>query len=130
MPVTRTIRTDEVYLVPRSDGELAVGATSEEKGYDLEPTAGAAYELLRAAIEVVPAVREMAWREISTGLRPATPDGLPLIGPTEQGGVIAACGHYRNGILLCALTADAVAQAVAKDSLADEVAAADPRRAA
>lgn len=118
--LARTVRAvvhgSSVYLVPRATGEVVVGATSEEMGDDQTPTAGAVYELLRDAITVVPGLRELAVDEFSAGLRPGSPDNAPIIGAAPAGagadGLVLATGHYRNGILLAPLTADAVVAAV------------------
>lgn len=116
----RTVRAlvegSPVYLVPRHSGELVLGATSEEQGEDRTATAGALYELLRDAIRVLPAVRELALVEVGVGQRPATPDHGPLIGPLPRewgaAGLVVATGHHRNGVLLCPLTAEAVLAAL------------------
>ena len=97
-----------VYLVPRRDGSLVVGATVEERGDDMAVRAGAVHELLCDARAIVPGVDELELREAATGMRPATPDNTPCIGWTAMEGVAAAIGHYRNGILLSPLTAAAV----------------------
>jgi glycine oxidase len=97
-----------VYLVPRRDGELVVGATAEERGFDLDVTAGAVHELLRAAIDLVPGVREAVLVEARAGLRPATPDNGPVLGAGPLDGLVLATGHFRNGILLTPVTADAI----------------------
>lgn len=111
--LTRTIRAmvrgRYVYLVPRAHGELVVGATTDELGFDTSVTAGGVYELLRDAHEVVPGVTELALVESRTGLRPGSPDNAPLLGQTALPGLIAATGHYRNGVLLTPITADAIA---------------------
>jgi glycine oxidase len=112
--IRHNIRTEEVYLVPRPGGELVVGATVEEMGFDTTPTAGAALELLRAGDEVFPGIREMELAEISVGLRPGSRDNAPLIGTTSVPGLALATGHYRNGILLAPVTADAIAHLIAK----------------
>ena len=112
--IRHTIRTEEVYLVPRRSGETVVGATVEELGFDSAPTAGAVLELLQAADEVVPGIREMELAEVSVGLRPGSPDNAPLIGSTSIPGLVLATGHYRNGILLTPVTADAIAHLLAK----------------
>lgn len=106
-----SVRGVPVYLAPRADGEIIVGATSEEAGYDERPRAGAVYDLLRDAQTVLPAVLEMELVEVCTGLRPATPDNAPVIDIVAPG-VIVAIGHYRNGVLLAPVTADAVAELV------------------
>jgi glycine oxidase len=114
--LTRTVRGlvhgRSVYLVPRRDGSVVVGATVEERGGDAAVRAGAVHELLCDARAVVPALDELELLEASTGLRPATPDNVPFIGPTGLDGVVAAVGHYRNGVLLAPLTATAVADHV------------------
>ncbi|GAA2520015.1 glycine oxidase ThiO [Pilimelia columellifera subsp. columellifera] len=99
-----------VYLAPRSDGEVVVGATAEERG-DAVPTAGGAFELLRAAIDLLPELSEYALVEVGVGHRPGTPDNGPILGwlPSSGPRVLAATGHYRHGILLAPATADAVA---------------------
>ena len=97
-----------VYLVPRSDGEVVVGATSEDVGADPSVTAGAVHDLLHDAIEIVPELSEAALVESTAGLRPATPDNLPVVGPSGVDGLVVAAGHGRDGILLAPLTADAV----------------------
>jgi glycine oxidase len=111
-PIRHLVRTEEVYLVPRASGEVVVGATVEEQGFDRALTAGGVYELLRAAIRAVPAVRELELAEASAGLRPGTPDNGPLIGQAAPG-LLVATGHFRNGILLAPVTAEAIAAAVA-----------------
>jgi glycine oxidase len=121
-------RGSEVYLVPRADGELVVGATSEEQGFDETVTAGAVYQLLRDAQEVLPIVGELALVEARVGLRPGTPDNGPIVGGCPVAGLVLATGHYRNGILLSALTADAVAALVAGRALGPEWAPFTPNR--
>jgi glycine oxidase len=98
-----------VYLVPRRDRSLVVGATVEERGVDTTVQAGAVHELLCDARAIVPGVDELELREAAAGLRPGTPDNTPRIGWSGIDGVAVATGHYRNGILLAPLTAAAVA---------------------
>ncbi|MDQ3983091.1 MAG: glycine oxidase ThiO, partial [Actinomycetota bacterium] len=107
--VRRNVRGVDAYLVPRPDGRLVVGATVEERGWDTSVTAGAVHELLRAAYELLPGTAELELTEAIAGLRPAAPDNAPLIGPTEIEGLLMATGHYRNGVLLTPVTADAIA---------------------
>lgn len=111
--VNHVIRSDAVYIVPRSSGEVTIGATVEEQGFDTSVTAGALLELLRFADEILPGIRELELVEAAAGSRPGTPDNLPMIGATSVDGVFAATGHYRNGILLCPITAQLVLDAVA-----------------
>jgi glycine oxidase len=127
--VTRgTVRGSPVYLVPREDGELVVGASAEEAGFDLRARSGAIYELLRDAQALLPAVLEMEWVEVSTGLRPGTPDNAPIIGSADVDGLVIATGHFRNGILLAPVTADAVQQIVLTGSTPEDVRAFAPQR--
>ena len=117
--LTHTVRAivqgRDLYFVPRQDGELVVGATQEERE-DRDVTAGAVHDLLRDAATAVPAVSELIFAEASAGLRPGTSDNGPILGPVctpgsavgEGGTLIIAAGHFRNGILLSAVTADAV----------------------
>jgi glycine oxidase len=112
----RVVRYQGGYVVPRGDGRYVLGGTVEERGFDLNPTAGAAYELLREARELVPGVTELEIEELSVGLRPGTPDNLPAIGRTSLEGLWWATGHYRNGILLTPLTAELLTGALAGEA--------------
>ncbi|HXN37458.1 MAG TPA: FAD-dependent oxidoreductase, partial [Solirubrobacteraceae bacterium] len=109
----RVLRYRGGYLVPREDGGYVLGATVEERGFSLAPTAGGVYELLRHAHELVPGLSELEIAELSVGLRPSTPDNIPVIGPGAVEGLVWATGHYRNGILLAPLTAELVVGALA-----------------
>jgi glycine oxidase len=104
-----SVKGSPVYIVPRESGEIVVGASSEDVGFDLRPRVGAVYELLRDAFALLPGLAEWTWAEVSTGLRPGTPDNGPLVGPTSMPGLVIASGHYRNGMLLAPITADGVA---------------------
>ena len=97
--------------MPRADGELVVGATQEERD-DRDVTAGAVHDLLRDAMTAVPAISELTLAEASAGRRPGTSDNGPILGPIP-GALIIATGHFRNGVLLSAATADAVAALLA-----------------
>ncbi len=103
-----TIRGIDVYMVPRGDGRLVVGATMEERAFDVSVIAGAVHDLLRDAYELFPGVAELELSEISVGLRPGTPDNAPLLGETAVPNLFAATGHYRNGILLAPITAETI----------------------
>ena len=105
--ITRTIRAETTYLVPRADGRYVLGATVEERGWDATPTAGGVFELLRDMSEIVPGILEFELEEVNVGFRPGTPDNQPII--EEIDGVIHATGHWRNGILLAPQTAEVVA---------------------
>ena len=108
-PCRRIVASERVYLVPRPDGRMIAGATVEEQGYDTTVTAGGVHELLREAYRLLPEVAEMELVGAAAGLRPGTPDNLPLTGPSPLDGLLWATGHFRNGILLAPLTANAIA---------------------
>jgi glycine oxidase len=126
LPATRIIQSEEVYVVPRASGETVLGATVEDAGFDDAPTDAATRLLLRQAIRAVPAVAELELVEASASLRPGTPDNGPLIGEWE--GLLIAGGHYRNGILLAPITAEAIASLLAGEEPPPETLAFDPRR--
>lgn len=111
-PTRHILASERVYLVPRADGRLIVGATVEEMGFDTAVTAGGVHELLREAYRLLPDVAEMEWIGATAGLRPGTPDNLPLVGPGAVDGLVLATGHYRNGILLAPQAAQAVAELI------------------
>jgi glycine oxidase len=115
------VKGNPIYLVPRDGGRTIVGASVEEAGFDQQPRAGAVYELLRDAQSVLPELGEAVLEEVSTGLRPCSPDNAPLIGPYGPDGLIVATGHYRNGILLTPVTADAVADLITDGALPEVV---------
>jgi glycine oxidase len=125
-PCTRIVASERVYLVPRGGGRLIVGATVEERGFDATVTAGGVHELLREAYRLLSDVAEMELVESTAGLRPGTPDNLPLIGAGALDGLVLACGHYRNGILLAPITGDAVAELLNGGELPEPLAPADP----
>ncbi|CAM5583170.1 glycine oxidase ThiO [Streptomyces coeruleorubidus] len=126
--VRAVVRGSHVYLVPRESGELVVGATSEELGWDTTVTAGGVYELLRDAHELVPGLTELPLTETRAGLRPGSPDNAPLLGPTGLEGLLLATGHYRNGVLLTPVTGDAMAHALATGELPEEARPFTPKR--
>jgi glycine oxidase len=110
--LTRVVRFEGGYIVPRDDGHYVLGASVEERGFDTAPTAGAIYELLREVHELLPGVSEMVVEEFVVGLRPGSPDNIPVIGPGALTGLHWATGHHRNGILLAPLTAELIAAAL------------------
>ena len=116
--VRHVIRTPEVYLVPRSDGRLLIGATLEEAGYDKQVDADTIQRLHQAALDVLPALAEARILEDWAGLRPGTPDALPILGPTGIPGYWVATGHFRDGILLTPVTARAMAQVLTAEDCA------------
>ncbi|GGV67988.1 glycine oxidase ThiO [Streptomyces griseoloalbus] len=126
--VRAVVRGSHVYLVPRESGELVIGATSEEMGWDTTVTAGGVYELLRDAHELVPGITELPLTETRAGLRPGSPDNAPLLGPTGLEGLLLATGHYRNGVLLTPVTGDVMAHALTTGELPEEARPFTPRR--
>lgn len=110
--IGRTVWGPGIYLVPRSDGRLIVGATVEEMGFDTQMTAGGLYELLRYAWEALPGIYDLPVIETWAGLRPASRDDAPILGPSGIDGLVYATGHHRNGILLAPITADSIAELV------------------
>jgi glycine oxidase len=125
---SRNVRGLEVYVVPRTDGRVVVGATVEEQGFDTTVTAGAVHDLLRAALELLPDVAELELAETVVGLRPGSPDNAPMLGPAGPDGLVVATGHYRNGILLTPVTADAIAELLATGRTPELIAAFAPSR--
>jgi glycine oxidase len=113
-PCERIVCSERVYIVPRPDGRLIVGATVEERGFDTTVSAGGVLELLREAYRVLPDIAEMELVGTVAGLRPGTPDNLPIVGPGAVDGLHLATGHFRNGILLAPHTATQVTTELAK----------------
>ena len=101
-----------IYLVPRRDGRLIIGATVEEQGFDENLTAGGVFSLLEAAWRAVPAIEELPIAETMVGFRPTSRDDAPILGPSSVEGLVIASGHHRNGILLAPVTADTVSQLI------------------
>lgn len=118
--VRGVVKGGSMYLVPREDGELVIGATEHELD-DTVVTAGGVYELLRDAHELVPGITELPLVETFAGLRPGSPDNAPVIGRTALDGLVAATGHYRHGVLLTPVTADAVAELLAEGTVPEVV---------
>jgi len=110
-----------VYLVPRRDGRLIVGATVEEKAFDTTLTAGGLLTLLEAAWRTVPAIEELPIDEMWVGHRPGSRDDAPILGPGPVAGLVYATGHHRNGILLAPITADTIAQLVLDGTVAPAI---------
>jgi glycine oxidase len=125
---SRNVRGLEVYVVPRGDGRVVVGATVEEQGFDTTMTAGAVHDLLRAALELLPDAAELELAETVVGLRPGSPDNAPMLGPAGPDGLVVATGHYRNGILLTPVTADAIAELLATGRVPEAIAPFGPGR--
>lgn len=126
--ITRVLRMDPGYLVPRGDGRYVLGATMEEQGYDTTVTAGGVFELLRDCGELVPGISELVLEELEAGLRPGTPDNAPALGPGGLAGLHWAAGHHRNGILLAPVTAEIVLASLTGAPLPDLAAPFSPAR--
>jgi len=128
----RTIRAHvdgiPVYVVPRRSGELVVGATSEELAHEGTVTAEAVHDLLRTGLAVVPGLRECEFVEAIARHRPGTPDNLPLVGPTDVDGLLVAAGHFRGGVLLAPLTADAITSYIDRSPVPEAAATMCPLR--
>ncbi len=131
-PPRRTVRAlvdgRPVYAVPRDGGGLVVGATQAETGFDTDVTVAGVRDLLRDAERVLPGIAEFALVETAAGLRPGSPDNLPLIGRIGPDGLLVATGHHRNGMLLAPVTADAVLALLRGGTVPAHVGVADPAR--
>jgi glycine oxidase len=110
--VRHVIRTPDVYLIPRSDGRMLIGATAEEAGFDKQTVPETIQKLRQAALDLVPKLADARILEAWAGLRPGTPDGLPILGATPTPGYFVATGHFRDGILLAPVTARVMGQIV------------------
>jgi glycine oxidase len=128
--IQRPVRSGDIWAVPHNDGRIAVGATIEpDAGFDAEPRAGAIASLLEAVERLLPGIRELPFLEACAGLRPGSPDGLPILGasPTLDG-LFYATGHHREGVLLAAETARLLAPLVARGEGAPALAPFSPAR--
>lgn len=123
---SRNVRGLDVYVVTRGDGRVVIGATVEEQGFDPTLTARAVHDLLRDGYEVLPGLLELEFVGVTAGFRPATPDNSPAIGWLTDD-VVVATGHYRNGVLLAPVTAQAIVSLVNGDT-PDVLAPFDPHR--
>ena len=126
--VRHVIRTPEVYLVPRTNGRILIGSTLEEAGFDKRTDASTIQRLHQAAIRLVPALKEALMLEAWAGLRPGTPDDLPILGETTTPGYLVATGHFRDGILLTPVTAHVMAQVITGAQPDHDIATFSPRR--
>jgi glycine oxidase len=117
LKIERVIWGEKVYIVPRSDGRILAGATVEYVGFDKQVTAGGVEKILSAAIEVIPEFANARVEETWAGLRPDSPDHLPILGPTDVDGLVIATGHFRSGVLLTPITARLVRQWITERSV-------------
>ncbi len=121
--VKHVIWAPKCYLVPRSDGRLIVGATTEEKGFDASLTAGGIMALLEAAWRALPNIEELAIDEMWTGFRPGSRDDAPILGPVPDiEGLVLATGHHRNGILLAPITAQTISDFILRGTIDERIA--------
>jgi glycine oxidase len=127
-PCERIVAGERVYMVPRADGRLIVGATVEERGFDTTVTAGGVHELLREAYRLIPEIAELELIEATAGLRPGTPDNAPLIGGAATNGLLVATGHFRNGVLQAPVTAEGIAALIADEDPPVDIAPFSPHR--
>jgi glycine oxidase len=112
LAIPRILWGSRCYIVPWQDGTVLVGATSEDVGFDERATVEGVGGLLDAATALVPALASATFVDVRVGLRPATPDGMPILGPAKDPRVLYAAGHFRNGVLLAPLTARLIADYV------------------
>ena len=117
LKIERVLWSDKVYLVPRNDGRILAGATVEYVGFDKKVTAGGLRKILSAAIELVPDLAHAQVEETWAGLRPDSPDHLPILGPAEIDGLLIATGHFRSGILLTPITARLIREWVTEQTV-------------
>jgi glycine oxidase len=110
--LTHVIRAPEIYLIPRSDGRILVGTTVEDAGFDKRTDIQTIQRLHRAAISLIPELKNAKILEDWAGLRPGTPDALPILGETSTPGYYVATGHFRDGILLAPITAQLMTRAI------------------
>jgi glycine oxidase len=126
--VAHVIRSERGYIVPREDGRLVAGSTLEDAGFEKRVTPEGLGQILRAATELLPALSSASVVETWSGLRPGTPDHLPILGPTDVPGLLMATGHYRNGILLAPITAQLMREWIVQGKTSIEAGAFSPLR--
>jgi glycine oxidase len=126
--LAHVLRADSVYIVPRSDGRLVIGSTLEDAGYNKQTDVATIQSLFHAAINLVPALSKAKIHESWAGLRPGTPDELPMMGETSTAGYFVATGHYRDGILLAPATAQVMTDLILRRAPGCDVLAFSPAR--
>jgi glycine oxidase len=115
--IERVLWSEQVYLVPRNDGRILAGATVEYVGFEKEVTAGGLQKILAGAVELAPHLADAQLQETWAGLRPDSPDHLPIIGPTDLEGLLMASGHFRSGILLAPITARLIREWITRQNV-------------
>jgi glycine oxidase len=128
LSIERVLWSDDVYLVPRNDGRILAGATVEYVGFDKNVTVGAVQKILTAALQLAPALTDAQIEETWAGLRPDSPDHLPIMGPTDLDGLLIATGHFRSGILLAPITAKLIREWITTQSVRQDWARFSPMR--
>jgi glycine oxidase len=126
--IQRVLWSDKIYLVPRNDGRILAGATVEHVGFDKRTTAGGIQKLLSAAMELAPGLANARIEETWAGLRPDSPDHLPILGPTDVDGLVIATGHFRSGILLTPITARLVREWITERRVSEDWSRLSPLR--
>lgn len=128
MTLKHVIRGDDVYLVPRGDGRIVIGSTLEEAGYNKQVDLNTIQRLFKAAVELVPSLVKSRKHEDWAGLRPGTPDELPILGETATRGYYIAGGHYRDGILLAPITARVMTEVILRKPCSRDLSPFSPAR--
>ena len=128
LPIQHVVRSEKIYLVPRSDGRLVIGSTLEDAGYNKHTDVDTIQQLFDAAVELVPALASAKRHEGWAGLRPGTPDDLPILGETAARGYFVATGHYRDGILLAPITAEIMSRLIVRQPVSHHLAPFSPAR--
>lgn len=126
--IKHVVRTPDVYMIPRENGVLYLGASMEEAGFDATPLAGHTMDMLWHAFRAVPGIYELEILETAVGFRPALRDNLPAIGPTQIPGLLTAFGHYRHGMMLAPITAAAILEILQSNRVPDILSALSPQR--
>ncbi len=117
LKIERVLWSKKIYLVPRNDGRIVAGATVEYAGFDKHNTAGGIEKILSGAIDLAPGLASARIEETWAGLRPDSPDHLPILGPTDIDGLLIATGHFRSGILLTPITARLIREWITEQSV-------------
>jgi glycine oxidase len=128
LSIERVLWSDHVYLVPRNDGRILAGATVEYVGFEKKVTAGGVQKIISAALQLASALADAQIEETWAGLRPDSPDHLPIIGPTDLDGLLIATGHFRSGILLAPITAQLIREWITTQNVSQDWARFSPMR--
>jgi len=128
MELQRILWLEHTYLVPRNDGRIIAGSTIERTGFEHEVTAGGMKKILSEAIKLAPGLEKARMEETWAGLRPDSPDHLPIIGPTDVEGLLIATGHFRSGILLAPVTARLIREWVSTNEVSVDWGRVSPMR--